>query len=288
MPNTEQTSEVRALRISTESAPTEEKGLVIVERPITISIEGIGDYILMCTPSDVVALAAGFAYTEGLITSTDDIKSIRRCSSDPYTIRIRLSSHCSAEKASRARNLIVTSSCGICGTKRIAEVLDMIPHPGSSMRVALSTILDAHKKMRTRQKLFAETGGAHAAALFTSEGEIVGFAEDIGRHNAVDKAVGKLLFPHLTSFHLQEGETRAFHLQEDDKRLATGLGLAFSGRVSFEIVAKAARAGIELIAAVSAPSSLAIDAANRCGMTLCGFVRGDRSTVYCHDFRIAS
>ena len=229
-----------------------------------IVIEGVGNYTLMCTPSDPVALAVGFAFTEGIVSSLSDIALVHRCEDDANTIRMRLSETC-LHGAARARNLIIASSCGMCGLERVEEVLDGLPACGDTLRVSLAMLLAVHETMRSRQTIFRETGGAHAAAIFTADGEIVSFAEDIGRHNALDKAIGKCLLL---------------------ERPTVGCGVAFSGRASFEIAVKAARAGIELIAAVSAPSSLAVRAAEQCGITLCGFVRGDHATVYAHGSRV--
>ena len=264
MESPEYTHNVHALRISTGGALTPEECRVVAEQPATIVVEGVGDYTLMCTPSDATALAVGFAFTEGLISRLGDIHLLHRCEDDSNTIRMRLSDAC-LQGAAQSRNLIVASSCGMCGLERIEEVLKGLPTCGEALRVSLATLLDVHERMKSSQTLFRETGGAHAAAIFTPEGEIAAFAEDIGRHNALDKAIGKCI--------LLEKST-------------AGLGLAFSGRASFEIVVKAARAGIELIAAVSAPSSLAVEAAERCGITLCGFVRGDRATIYTGESRI--
>lgn len=264
MDTSEHTHGVNAIRVSTGRPPVPEDCRVVVEQPITVAIEGAGDYTLMCTPSDPVALAVGFAFTEGLISKLGDIQLLHRCEDDANTIRMRLF-ETRLHGAAQARNLIIASSCGMCGLERIDDILDNLGVCPQSLRVSLSRMLAVHEKMRSLQTLFSETGGTHAAAIFTSEGEIAAFAEDIGRHNALDKAIGKCL--------LSETPT-------------AGCGLAFSGRASFEIVVKAAKAGIEIIAAVSAPSSLAVQAADRCEITLCGFVRGDRATVYTHESRV--
>jgi FdhD protein len=216
----------------------------------------------MCTPSDQTALAVGFAFTEGMIAGLSDVDLIQACEDDPQRIRMRLSG---GHPRVGPRNLIVASSCGLCGLERVDEMINNLGVCRQSLRVSLSRMLAVHQEMRSLQKVFRDTGGTHAAAIFTSEGEIAAFAEDIGRHNALDKAIGKCL--------LSETPT-------------AGCGLAFSGRASFEIVVKAAKAGIELIAAVSAPSSLAVRTAERCGITLCGFVRDDRATVYTHALRV--
>jgi FdhD protein len=164
-----------------------------------------------------------------------------------------------------ARNLIVTNSCGLCGSRNIDQLLSDESVVPDGLRVRPSTLRQAVETMRKRQAIFARTGGTHAAAIFDTNGQIISFGEDIGRHNAVDKAIGRCLLDELP---------------------LRSCGLALSGRVSLELVGKAARAGIELVAAVSAPSSLAILASQRCGVTLCGFVREQRATVYTHPHRI--
>ena len=234
----------------------------MVERAITITIDGVGSYTLMATPCDTMALAVGFALSEGLISSTRDINPLRCCDDDPSAIRMQLAR---VPDGLTERNLIIASSCGMCGSANIEETIAGLPNVGNSLRVPVALLLEALAEMKSRQAIFERTGGTHAAALFSTDGTILAFAEDIGRHNALDKVIGRCS--------LEEKPT-------------AGCGAALSGRVSLELVLKASRAGIELIAAVSAPSSLAIDAAERCGITLCGFVRGDRATVYTHESRI--
>ncbi|MHB9037779.1 MAG: formate dehydrogenase accessory sulfurtransferase FdhD [Armatimonadota bacterium] len=264
MENSEHTRGVRAVRLSTQGTAVDENCNVVVEDPLTITVEGVGSYTLMCTPTDPVALAVGFAFTEGIIESVNDIHLLHRCEDDPSAISMRISGERLTTPA-QSRNLIMSSSCGMCGLERIEEILNGVPVCGKSLHVTLSTLLDAHNEAKSMQKLFAQTGGTHSAAIFNADRQIISFAEDVGRHNALDKAIGKCL--------LAENSTQ-------------GCALAFSGRVSVEVVVKAAKAGIELIAAVSAPSSLAVQVAERAGMTLCGFVRGDRATIYTNDWRI--
>jgi FdhD protein len=209
-----------------------------------------------------MALAVGFAFTEGIISGPADIDLLNLCEDDPSSVRIRLSR---LPDQAQDRNMIVSSSCGLCGSADVNAMLESLPRVGDSFRASASRIQAVFREMKLRQMIFEQTGGAHAAAIFTSDGDIIAFAEDIGRHNALDKAIGKCLL---------EGKPTA------------GCGAAVSGRLSLELVAKAARAGVELIAAVSAPSSLAITAADQTGITLCGFVRGDRLTVYSSPARV--
>ncbi|MCL5103477.1 MAG: formate dehydrogenase accessory sulfurtransferase FdhD [Armatimonadetes bacterium] len=235
---------------------------VVIERAVTITIDGVGSYTLMATPCDTMALAVGFALSEGIISSTRDINLLRCCDDDPSAIRMQLAR---VPEGLTERNMIVASSCGMCGSANVEETIAGLPKVGDSLRVPVTLLLQALAEMKSRQVIFERTGGTHAAALFSGDGAILAFAEDIGRHNALDKVIGRCC--------LEENPT-------------AGCGAALSGRVSFEMIVKAARAGIELVAAVSAPSSLAIDAAERCGITLCAFVRGDRATVYTHGPRV--
>ncbi|MBI2844746.1 MAG: formate dehydrogenase accessory sulfurtransferase FdhD [Armatimonadetes bacterium] len=254
---------VDAVRVSKSADhPVQELCRLVLEQPVTIAIDGVGSYTIMCTPCDTMALAVGFAFTEGIISGTRDIDLLRRCEDDPSAVRMQLRA---VPESLPARNLIVASSCGMCGSWNIDETLASLPKCADTMKVPASTLLDVLGKMKELQKTFDETGAAHAAAVFSQSGRIVAFAEDIGRHNALDKVIGKCL--------LEELDTE-------------GCGVALSGRVSFEMVVKAAKAGFEIMDAVSAPSSLAVEAAKRSNITLCGFVRGDRATIYSHERRI--
>ena len=236
---------------------------VVAEQLLSIRIEGGGRYVISCTPCDVEELAAGFACSEGLISGKEDIVHLGPCAEDPNAVEMKLKH---PPDRAPGRNLLMTSSCGLCGTRNIEKYLTGEEACGETLKIAPATLLEVGKRMRAGQEIFSRTGGTHAAALFQGDGRIVALAEDIGRHNAMDKVVGKRLLA---------GQSPA------------GCGVMLSGRVSFEIVAKAARAGIELIAAVSAPSLLAVNVAERCRITLCGFVREDRLSAYTHPGRIS-
>lgn len=253
---------VEPLRVSADGAlPVRDPSDVVVEELLTIMVEDIGSFAVMCTPCDVEALAVGFAFSEGMISSMDDVVA---CSyrPDQQTVGVRLEE---PAQGIASRNLIVTSSCGLCGSRNIDRLMSGRVASGDSLRVSASLLPVVAKKMRARQVLFAQTGGAHAAGIFNAEGDLITLGEDLGRHNALDKAIGKCLMQEVS--------------------LACR-GAVLSGRLSLELVAKAARAGLEILAAVSAPSSLAIDVAQQCNITLCGFVRGERATVYTHPRRI--
>ena len=236
--------------------------LVAAEQAVTIMVDEVGSYTLLCTPSDVEALAVGFAFSEGMIDTMEDCLALSVAGPGRTAVAIKV------EEPSRVgseRNLIVASSCGFCGTRNLEKVLEATPPCGRTLKVPPELLVEVTEQLKAKQELFLATGGTHATGIFTADGEFIAIAEDLGRHNALDKAIGKCLLA---------------------GRTAEGCGAAVSGRVSFEIAAKAARAGIELIVAVSAPSSFAVEAAQRWNVTLCGFVRPGRANVYTHPERI--
>ena len=265
--------------------PSEELSCrVIQEDALTIDVEDVGTYTLMWTPTDPVdadgyvdgdgiidgqgsgalALAAGFVFTEGIIQGMEDIHTMAFCDKIPGVVRMQLKSP--EAVVTRRRNLVMTSSCGLCGSREVVEnnTFDLSEVP-DRMRLDARGFSQLMQEMLSHQAIFAETGGAHAAAIFSADGRIHAVAEDLGRHNALDKVIGATLLS-------GEGFTRK--------------GALLSSRLSLEMVTKAVRAGLEIIAAVSAPTSLAIEVAERFGVTLCGFVRDQRATVFTHPQRI--
>jgi FdhD protein len=257
-------NEVGVLRIHSAGAAEYTRDDVIVEQPLTIMIDRVGSFTVMCTPSDIEALAAGFAFSEGMINAIEEVLATYTKPELPNVIGVEMQD---PTKASIGRNLIIASSCGMCGVRNIEKMFQNIPACESTLKVTDHLLIEVMQKLRSTQRVFELTGGSHGAAVFNSRGEIIAFAEDIGRHNALDKAIGKCLLSGL------------------DRR---SCGFALSGRVSLEIVTKAARAGIELIAAVSAVSSYAVSAAEKWNITLCGFVRPDKMNVYTKPERIIS
>lgn len=238
---------------------------VAVEAAVTIEVVGVGTYTLMATPGQARALAVGFAFTEGLVSNLRDIAALNQCEDDPNHVRICLAR---PPAQTRERTLPVVSSCGWCGVRGgVAELLTALPPVGDSLRLSFGQLLAAAEAMQARQRLFAATGGTHAAGVLDPQGELLALAEDLGRHNALDKALGHCLLA---------GQT------------LRGNWAILSGRLSLELVSKAARAGLELLAAVSAPSSLALEAAEACNITVCAFVRADRATVYTHPRRLGT
>lgn len=233
-----------------------------VHKPISIT---------MRSPGDDFELAAGFLFTEGIISSPNEIDSIKFCGKFPNnknTVRIDVSDGINLELKRLERNFYTTSSCGVCGKSSIealatgATVLD---HDDSA-NIAPVVLHDLPELILIKQKVFDETGGLHAAALFDHSGELIDLKEDVGRHNAVDKLIGKQFL-------------------DDNLPLKNSI-LFLSGRASFELVQKAVMAQIPVIAAVGAPSSLAVEAARSFNATLVGFVRNRRFNIYAGKERI--
>jgi len=248
---------------------------VVGEEPMEIRAAGPGQdpvavAITMRTPGHEAELAVGFLRTEGLIDGPEvlrvDVGDPALLSQPDDTVIVRLT-HAFDTSRLAERHFVATASCGICGKASLDEVeVRCDPLPGGRPLVDRSVIVGLPDTMRAAQRAFEETGGVHAAALFAPDGTLVVLREDVGRHNALDKLVGSQVL------------ARALPLND---RI-----LMVSGRASFEIVQKAAVAGIPILCAVSAPSDLAIAAAERLGLTLVGFLRGDGFNVYSHDNRI--
>jgi FdhD protein len=243
------------------------------EEPLEIRVGGARVAVTMRTPGADFELAAGFLFAEGIVSSARDVAAIRYCTDGEQNynvVDVVLAPGAAWDPASlAARAFAVTSACGVCGKASIEEALGpACPRISSDLTVSPEVILALPDRLRAAQAVFDRTGGLHAAALFTAEGELVRLREDVGRHNALDKLVGAALL---------NGELP----------LSRGIVLA-SGRLSFELAQKAARAGVPVLAAVSAPSSLAVELAESVGMTLAGFVRGSRFNVYAGGARIAA
>jgi FdhD protein len=225
--------------------------------------------VTMRTPGGDFELAAGFLFTEGLIAGPEDVEAVAYCElpdeeQEYNVVTVRLRRPIDAERL--RRNFFATSSCGVCGKAALDDVEVRCAPASPGPVVAASMISSLPDRLRETQRIFDETGGLHAAGLFDAEGNLEVVREDVGRHNAVDKVVGRALL---------------------ERRLPlSGSILQVSGRLSFEIVQKAAVAGVPIVSAVSAPSSLAVDAGRRLGLTVAGFVRDGALNVYAHPERI--
>ncbi|UOQ66379.1 formate dehydrogenase accessory sulfurtransferase FdhD [Hymenobacter volaticus] len=256
--------------------------VLAVEEPLEIRIgfgpTGQREYrtlsITMRTPGHDFELAAGFLLTEGIIRTRQELHGVIYCpdvekeEERENVVRAELAPTAMPDLPRLERHFYTSSSCGVCGKTSIdavhASSCPMLPTNGPYVHPDVIHQLPA--KQRAAQALFEQTGGLHAAALFSPEGDLLLLREDVGRHNALDKVIGAAL--------LQEWLPLHEHV------------LLVSGRVSFELVQKAAVAGIAVLAAVGAPSSLAVSAARDFGMTVCGFVRQNRYNVYCHEWRL--
>jgi FdhD protein len=241
---------------------------VALEEPLEIRVRGKAISVTLRTPGHDEELAAGFLLSEGVIRQAADIESIECCDRNEQgnVLNVRLAPLVPVDFDKLTRHVFASSSCGLCGKATIDSIRRQFPPVGEQFTESAATLLGLPAKMRQSQELFAHTGGVHAAAIFSDSGELTVLREDVGRHNAVDKALGYALMHGLLPLH------RSI--------------LMLSGRCSFEIMQKAAAAQIAIIAAVSAPSSLAVQFAQEMGQTLVGFVRGDRLNIYAHPQRI--
>jgi FdhD protein len=280
---------LRQVRRGAGAAP--EDDAVAVEEPLEIRVAGETLAITMRTPGDDLDLAVGFLFAEGVIRSADDVGAVAHCGrpdEEGFGNVVEVTAAPGAQlridrvEATR-RGTLTTSACGVCGRKsvddllaRLARVPDGAPIPSAVIAAAPQTLLRA-------QAAFARTGGTHGAAVLDRAGEVLSVAEDVGRHNAVDKAVGALVRRGLIAAPPPLASPRALPGARPENEPAL---LAVSGRASFEIVQKAAAARLPAIAAVGAASSLAVDLADRAGIALCTFVRGGRFNVYSHPARV--
>lgn len=239
--------------------------VLVAEEPLEIRVNGEALTVTMRTPGEDDELAAGFLFTEGVIGETGRISSIRAVSGERNVIDVQLQG---GAKGHFRRNFRANSGCGICGKASIEEIrVRGIRRPNTGFEVDPDVLCNLPEKLRSGQAVFGRTGGLHAAALFSSEGERIVLREDIGRHNAVDKVVGWALLGR--------------------KLPLSGHVLMVSGRGGFEIVQKALAAGLPVVASVSAPSGLAVRLAREFGLTLIGFLRGRRFVIYSGESRVA-
>ena len=242
-----------------------------VEEPLEIRLAGRRFTLTMRTPGHDEELAAGFLFAEGFINDASELGEIRRVrgrkgAPEPNAIDIVLNVPAEGLRTRLKRNFVMSSSCGVCGKTSIDSIRRRVAPPSDSARVAPAILLTLSEKLRAGQRVFAATGGLHGAAIFSLDGTMVAIREDVGRHNAVDKVIGFALTNAMVPL--------AHHL------------MMVSGRLSFEIVQKAAAAGVPILAAVSAPSSLAVELAEEIGTTLVGFLRDGSFNIYTRPDRI--
>lgn len=270
------TARRRASRV-TGGAVVDRAETLAVEEPLEIRINGTATTVTMRTPGSDVELAQGFLLTEGLIGGRDDVVTIKYCrgatpdadGANSYNVLdVTLRPDLPAPQLDVTRNFYTTSSCGVCGKASLDAVRLSSRHsPGDDpTTISAATLIGLPDQLRSAQKVFAATGGLHGAALFDCDGALLAVREDIGRHNAVDKVIGWAV--------------------ESDLLPLTNRVLLVSGRASFELTQKAVMAGIPILAAVSAPSSLAVDLAAQSGLTLVAFLRGESMNIYSRSDRV--
>ena len=255
-----------------EGAMRRMEDYLVAEEPLEIRMNGAPLAVIMRTPGNDLELAAGFLFSEGIIKGRDQLRSLdygksANGAASANAVEVELKETDQAAERPLQRDFRVSSSCGLCGKASIADLRKRVglrPNPNFILDPLVLCTLP--EKLRSGQTIFARTGGLHAAALFSTSGELLELREDVGRHNAVDKIVGSALL---------------------NSRLPLGdYALMVSGRGGFEIIEKALVAGVPLVASVSAPSGLAVQLARETGMTLVGFLRGSRFLVYSGDQRL--
>ncbi|MFF0480797.1 formate dehydrogenase accessory sulfurtransferase FdhD [Streptomyces sp. NPDC004435] len=268
------TTRRRVLRVR-DGGPSHRADTLAVEEPMEIRVGGRPLSVTMRTPGDDFDLAAGFLAGEGVVHTAADVTGIRYCAGatsdggNTYNVvDVGLAPGVPAPDATLERNFSITSSCGLCGKAGLDAVRTTARWSVAEdpLRVGTALLTGLPDKLRAAQRVFDATGGLHAAGLFGPGGELLCLREDVGRHNAVDKVVG--------------------HALRSGMLPLRGTVLMVSGRASFELVQKAVMAGIPMLAAVSAPSSLAVDLAAESGLTLVGFLRGASMNVYTGEDRI--
>lgn len=268
------TTRRRARHVTGDDAVARPETLV-VEEPLEIRVNGSAIAVTMRTPGSDVELAQGFLLTEGVIGNRDDLLTARYCRGDAAdgtntynVLDLTLAPEVSTPDVDVTRNFYTTSSCGVCGKASLDAVqLSSRYCPGDDpSTITAATLWALPDRLRDQQTVFASTGGLHGAALFGMDGSLLAVREDVGRHNAVDKVIGWAL--------------------EHNRIPLTETVLLVSGRASFELAQKAVMAGIPVLAAVSAPSSLAVDLASQSGLTLVAFLRGGSMNIYTRPDRV--
>jgi FdhD protein len=266
------TARRRVLRVPVTGTAEHRADLLAVEEPLEIRVDGEPLTVTMRTPGDDIDLAAGFLFTEGLLGGLDEVHEIRMCDENVAAVTAKPGHalrYQDADAAGSARKFLMTSACGVCGKDsidavRVRSAFDVAADP---VRVSPTVLAALPSQLREAQRVFSRTGGLHAAGLFSPDGTLLVLREDVGRHNAVDKVAGWALRTGLLPL--------------------SGHILLVSGRASFELVQKAIMIGVPVLAAVSAPSSLAASLADEAGLTLVGFLRGTTMNIYAGAHRVS-
>ena len=258
-------SEVPLMRMK-RGQSTKGKDIVAEEVPVALSYNGISHAVMLATPADLEDFAVGFSMTEGIVQSPKDIYGIDVIEAfNGIHIEIEIASECFVHLKERRRNLTGRTGCGLCGTDSLAQAVKILPKLKSGFTMPVNQITAGLIKMETLQSLKRQTGATHAAAWLDNQGDVTLIREDVGRHNALDKLIGVL--------------------KKEQIDCSTGAVLVTS-RASYEMVQKCVLADIPLLAAVSAPTALAIRMAEQSGLALLGFVRGEDYAVYTNAWRL--
>ncbi|MGW5438920.1 formate dehydrogenase accessory sulfurtransferase FdhD [Nocardia asteroides] len=267
-------SRVTARRKTTRLTPTgriQRPDTLAVEEPLEIRVDGQSLTVTMRTPGNDIDLVHGFLFGEGLIGSAEDVVTARYCAgtdSEGHNTYNVLDLRLRTPVPVHTRNFLTTGACGLCGKSALDEVRThtRFPIPHDTAPVPIEVLWGLPAQLRAGQKVFDATGGLHAAGLFTADGTLLALREDIGRHNAVDKVIGWAVL--------------------ENRIPGRDLILVVSSRASFELAQKAVMAGIPILAAVSAPSALAVDLAAESELTLVGFLRGETMNIYSGEYRL--
>ena len=264
---------VQIVRYRNGDVPIGTSDEIAAEEPLEIRIEGQSVAVLMRTPGDDCELAAGFLLTENVVRRVREIFEITLCGErrrnnldERNVVNVTLKNPAGFDSAKFTRHLVSSSSCGICGKASIDAIAQQFAAITSNSKVSMELLLGLPNRLSAAQTTFQRTGGLHACALFDENGKLFATREDVGRHNALDKLIGHALLQDRLPL---------------DRQI-----LLLSGRVSFEMVQKSLAAGIAIIAAISAPTSLAVEFARANNQTLVGFLRGDHMNVYAGAERI--
>ena len=263
------TEGARPLKVRLASGGDERHDLVVEETPVALVYNGVSHAVMLATPCDLEDFALGFSLSEGILASTDELFGLE---AEPSCDGIAVDMHIAGERfhalKERRRSLAGRTGCGLCGVDSLSALRTALPDVPRGVTVPLGAIESALARLPAAQRLFRDTGGAHGAAWVAADGTLGAVREDVGRHNALDKLLGALARP-------------------GGADIATGFVLVTS-RASYEMVAKVATCGGSTLVAVSAPTTLAVQLAERCGLTLVGFARPGRAVVYSHPWRILS
>ena len=269
-PDSSESATAQIVRLRNPGRASIETDPLAREEPLEIRVRGRSVAVTMRTPGHDAELAAGFLLAEGLIKKRGDVVEIAPCvqgGGDQNILNVFLSPRVKVDWEQLTRHVFASSSCGLCGKASIDSVHQHFPPVTAQLKISAKTDASLPDALRAAQKTFAATGGLHAAAVFDLKGRLIVAREDVGRHNAVDKVIGRGFLTRLLPF---------------DRHM-----LLVSGRASFEIMQKALAARIPIVCAVSAPSSLAVEFARESGQTLVGFLRGRTMNVYSHAGRIS-